>query len=137
MDPKLQKIGLMLAREVETIQKLQAEKVFPGSRLAKSIRVVPILSDNKFSFKTEMVSYGVWQDKGTYGRKRKRPPFGPFNPNPARRGRRKTWEPSGITPSFFTSVGGKNSQRLTMMMKTAFLRYAKSLLPSKITLKVS
>lgn len=137
MDPKLQKIGLMLAREVETIQKLQAEKVFPGSRLAKSIRIVPVLTDNKFTFKTEMVSYGVWQDKGTYGRKRKRPPFGPFDPNPPRRGRKKTWSPSGIAPSFFTSLGGKNRERLFMMMKTAMVRYAKSLLPSKITLKVS
>lgn len=134
MDPKLQKIGLMLAREIETIERLQAEKVFPGSRLAKSIRVVPILSDDKFSFTTDMASYGKYQDKGTLGRRRDQ---GIFNPRPARRGGRKLWQPSGITPSFFTSLGGKNRARLNIMLKTAMAKYAKSLLPSKITLKVS
>ena len=135
MDGELKKVGLMIAREIETLQKFQAGKVFPRSRrLVQSIRVTPVETAGGFRFVTDSVSYGKYQDLGTLGRRAKSRK--PFNESPQRKRPGQRWNPSGITPSFWGSVMGKDRERIMMMLKKAMTNYAKSLLPKRITIKV-
>lgn len=129
----LVKVGAMAARQIEAIKRMQADQVFPGSKLAKSIRVVARVSDNGIGFTTTSVSYGKYQDKGTYGRRRK---TGTFNPNPPRRGRAKTWNPSGIAPSFWNTLPDAARSSIKKIVNKAIMIYMKDSLPKKITLKV-
>jgi hypothetical protein len=129
----LVKIGTMAARQIEAIKRYQAEQVFPGSRLAKSIRVTARVSERGIGFSTVSVPYGRYQDKGTYGRRRK---TGVFNPNPPRRGRAKTWSPSGIAPSFWNTLSEAARSAIKKAINKALMAYIKASFPTKITLKV-
>ena len=129
----LVKVGTMAARQIEAIKRFQAEQVFPGSRLAKSIRVTARVSERGIGFSTVSVPYGRYQDKGTYARRRK---TGVFDPNPPRRGRAKTWSPSGIAPSFWNSLPDAARLTIKRVINKALRAYLKASLPTKITIKV-
>ena len=129
----LMKVGTMAARQIEAIKRFQADKVFPGSKLSKSIRVVARVSDNGIGFTTTSVSYGKYQNKGTYGRRRK---TGTFDPAPPRRGRSKTWSPSGIAPSFWNTLPDAAKTAIKRIINKAMMTYIRASLPQKITIKV-
>ena len=129
----LMKVGTMAARQIEAIKRFQADKVFPGSKLAASVRVVARVSDNGIGFTTTSVSYGKYQNKGTYGRRRK---TGVFDPAPPRRGRSKTWSPSGIAPSFWNTLPPSAIAGIKRIMMKAMKDFVKVSLPKAFTIKV-
>ena len=129
----LVKIGTMAARQIEAIKRMQAERVFPNSKLAKSIRVTARVSEKGIGFSTVSVPYGKYQNKGTYGRRRK---TGTFDPAPPRRGKAKAWTPSGIAPSFWNSLPDAAKLTIKRLLNKALRAYFKASFPTKITLKV-
>jgi hypothetical protein len=133
MDPELMKAGVMAARQIEAIKRMQADKVFPNSKLAKSIRVRARVSENGIGFTTTSTPYGKYQDKGTYGRRRK---TGVFDPNPPRRGRSKTWNPKGIAPSFWNTLSDSAKLGVKRIINKALMAYIRATLPKKLTIKV-
>lgn len=141
MDEALMKAGNQMAREIQAVIRKQANEVYPGSRLAKSIRVLPESRGENIGFKVDMVSYGDYQDFGTYGRGPKgkdRATFRrSFDRNPPRRRGRKKWSPSGIAPSFFTSLDTKTKLRIFDIYKKEMRKYVRRNLPRKINFKVS
>lgn len=133
MDERLVKAGMMAAREIEAVKKMQAEEVFPGSKLAASVRVIARVSENGIGFTTTSTPYGKYQDKGTYGRRRK---TGVFNPKPPRKGRSKTWNPKGIAPSFWNTIPVGTRNKIKKDILKAMKAFAVSFLPKRITIKV-
>jgi len=133
MDQGLVKAGVMAAREIEAIKRMQAETVFPGSKLAKAVRVVPRISENGIGFTTTSTPYGKYQDKGTYGRRRK---TGTFNPSPPRRRGSRNWSPSGIAPSFWNTIPLGAMNKIKGDILNAMKVFAVSQLPKKFTIKV-
>jgi hypothetical protein len=133
MDPELMKAGVMAARQIEAIKRMQAEKVFPGSKLAKAVKVRARVSEKGIGFTTTSTPYGKYQDKGTYGRRRK---TGVFDPNPPRRGRSKTWNPKGIAPSFWNTLTDAAKLGVKRIINKALMGYIRANLPKKITIKV-
>ena len=132
-DEILMKTANMMARLTQTIMRSQAERVYPGSRLAKSIEVKPQIQPKTVSFGIDMVSYGKYQNIGTYGRRANK--LGPFNAKPQRRGNKRTWSPSGITPAFFTSLNPAQKLRIYKIYKDMLTKYTKDSLIKSFKIK--
>jgi len=133
-DSFLNKVGIQMARLMQTIFRGQAEKVFPGSKLAKSIKVIPKVNGDAIGFTVSENFYGNFQDFGTLGRRAKSRK--PFNPSPARRRGKRTWNPSGITPTFYTSLTDADRVRVFGIYRREIRRYVRENLPRKINLSV-
>ena len=123
----------MAARQIEAIKRFQAGKVCPGSKLAASVRVVARVSDKGIGFTTTSVSYGKYQNKGTYARRRK---TGVFDPKPPRRGRARKWSPKGIAPSFWNTLPPSAITGIKRIMIKAMKAFVKASLPKSFTIKV-
>jgi hypothetical protein len=128
----LQSIGLKVAAQLRLIRIAHASKTFPNSQLAADIKVFPVIKGDTLSFRTTTVPWGKFQDLGTLGNRAKTRQD--WIPNPARRRRGIKWDPSGIKPSFWKSIGADENAKVAALVKKEVGEYVRQTMP-KITIK--